>query len=215
MKINYELEMQKELDKIGLDSNKKLLIHSCCAPCSCAILEYLKKYIKIDIYFYNPNITEKDEYITRLEEQHTFNKSMDFKMEILEGEYSPRKDFIEKISGLEKEREGGARCFECYKLRMEATAKKAKELNYDYFTTVLSISPLKNSAWINEIGIELEKKYDVKFLMGDFKKKSRYLRSVNLSKEHDLYRQDYCGCIYSKLERLEKEKEKDMNNGKI
>ncbi|MGL5797231.1 MAG: epoxyqueuosine reductase QueH, partial [Cetobacterium sp.] len=93
--------------------------------------------------------------------------------------------------------------------------KKAKELNYDYFTTVLSISPLKNSAWINEIGIELEKKYDVKFLRGDFKKKSRYLRSVNLSKEHDLYRQDYCGCIYSKLERAEKEKEKDMNNGKI
>ncbi|MGL5904088.1 MAG: epoxyqueuosine reductase QueH, partial [Cetobacterium sp.] len=98
MKINYELEMQKELEKIGLDSNKKLLIHSCCAPCSCAILEYLKQYIKIDIYFYNPNITEKEEYITRLEEQHTFNKSMDFKMEILEGEYSPRKDFIEKIS---------------------------------------------------------------------------------------------------------------------
>lgn len=208
MNINYELEMQKELDKIGLDSGKKLLIHSCCAPCSCAILEYLKKYLNIDIYFYNPNITEKEEYITRLEEQHTFNMAMNFEMNILEGEYSPGKDFIEKIKGLEGEKEGGPRCYECYKLRMEATAKKAKELGYDYFTTVLSISPLKNSAWINEIGIELENKYGIKFLTGDFKKKSRYLRSVNLSKEHDLYRQDYCGCIYSKVERLQKEKEK-------
>ncbi|MGL6066057.1 MAG: epoxyqueuosine reductase QueH [Cetobacterium sp.] len=208
MKINYELEMQKELDKIGLDSGKKLLIHSCCAPCSCAILEYLKKYLNIDIYFYNPNITEKEEYITRLEEQHTFNMAMNFEMTILEGEYSPGKDFIEKIKGLEGEKEGGPRCYECYKLRMEATAKKAKELDYDYFTTVLSISPLKNSAWINEIGIELKNKYGIKFLTGDFKKKSRYLRSVNLSKEHDLYRQDYCGCIYSKVERLQKEKEK-------
>ncbi|MGL6132117.1 MAG: epoxyqueuosine reductase QueH, partial [Fusobacteriaceae bacterium] len=184
------------------------LIHSCCAPCSCAILEYLKKYLNIDIYFYNPNITEKEEYITRLEEQHTFNTAMNFEMNILEGEYSPGKDFIEKIKGLEGEKEGGPRCYECYKLRMEATAKKAKELDYDYFTTVLSISPLKNSAWINEIGIELENKYGIKFLTGDFKKKSRYLRSVNLSKEHDLYRQDYCGCIYSKVERLQKEKEK-------
>ncbi|MGL5001197.1 MAG: epoxyqueuosine reductase QueH, partial [Cetobacterium sp.] len=147
-------------------------------------------------------------YITRLEEQHTFNMAMNFEMNILEGEYSPGKDFIEKIKGLEGEKEGGPRCYECYKLRMEATAKKAKELDYDYFTTVLSISPLKNSAWINEIGIQLENKYGIKFLTGDFKKKSRYLRSVNLSKEHDLYRQDYCGCIYSKVERLQKEKEK-------
>ncbi|MGL4653961.1 epoxyqueuosine reductase QueH [Cetobacterium sp.] len=209
MKVNYELEMQKELDKIGLDSGKKLLIHSCCAPCSCAILEYLKTYLEIDIYFYNPNITEKDEYIIRLEEQHTFNDAMKFKMNIIEGEYNPAEDFIEKIKGFEKEKEGGARCHKCYRLRMEATARKAKELGYEYFTTVLSISPMKNSAWINEIGSELEKEYGVKFLRGDFKKKSRYLRSVTLSKEHNLYRQDYCGCIYSKLERIEKEKEKE------
>ncbi|MGL4997712.1 MAG: epoxyqueuosine reductase QueH [Cetobacterium sp.] len=211
MKVNYELEMQKELDRIGVKSEKKLLIHSCCAPCSCAIIEHLKEYLNLDIYFYNPNITEKEEYITRLEEQYTFNDAMKFEIDILEGEYSPSKDFIEKIKGLEDEKEGGPRCYECYKLRMEATAKKAKELHYDYFTTVLSISPLKNSVWINEIGIQLEKKYEVKFLKGDFKKKSRYLRSVHLSKEHNLYRQDYCGCIYSKIERQKKEKEK--NNG--
>ena len=189
MKTNYELEMQKELDKIGINSGKKLLIHSCCAPCSCAILEYLKTYVDIDIYFYNPNI--------------------------IEGEYSPGKDFIEKIKGFEKEKEGGARCHKCYRLRMEATAKKAKELGYEYFTTVLSISPMKNSQWINEIGIELEKEYGVKFLKGDFKKKSRYLRSVTLSKEHELYRQDYCGCIYSKLERIEKEREKEKIDGEV
>ncbi len=209
MKINYELEMQKELDIIGKNSGKKLLIHSCCAPCSCAILEYLKEYLDISIYFYNPNITEKEEYIIRLKEQFTFNDEMNFKMNIIEGEYNPKDDFINIIKGLENEKEGGARCYKCYRLRMEATAKKAKELGFDYFSTVLSISPLKKSQWINEIGIELEEKYGVKFLRGDFKKKSRYLRSVELSKEHDLYRQDYCGCIYSKLERMEKVKEKE------
>ncbi|WP_297407126.1 epoxyqueuosine reductase QueH [uncultured Cetobacterium sp.] len=206
MKINYELEMQKILDTIGKDSEKKLLIHSCCAPCSCAILEYLKEYLNISIYFYNPNITEINEYEIRLNEQHTFNNELNYNMDIIEGEYSPKSDFIEKIKGLENENEGGKRCYECYKLRMEATAKKAKELNFDYFSTVLSISPLKNSQWINEIGIELEEKYGIKFLKGDFKKKSRYLRSVELSKEYDLYRQDYCGCIYSKIERMEKKK---------
>ncbi len=209
MKINYELEMQKELDIIGKNSGKKLLIHSCCAPCSCAILEYLKEYLDISIYFYNPNITEKEEYIIRLKEQFTFNDEMNFKMNIIEGEYNPKDDFINIIKGLENEKEGGARCYKCYRLRMEATAKKAKELGFDYFSTVLSISPLKKSQWINEIGIELEEKYGVKFLRGDFKKKSRYLRSVELSKEHDLYRQDYCGCIYSKLERMEKVKENE------
>ena len=209
MKINYELEMQKELDIIGKNSGKKLLIHSCCAPCSCAILEYLKEYLDISIYFYNPNITEKEEYIIRLKEQFTFNDEMNFKMNIIEGEYNPKDDFINIIKGLENEKEGGARCYKCSRLRMEATAKKAKELGFDYFSTVLSISPLKKSQWINEIGIELEEKYGVKFLRGDFKKKSRYLRSVELSKEHDLYRQDYCGCKYSKLERMEKVKEKE------
>ncbi|WP_297596221.1 epoxyqueuosine reductase QueH [uncultured Cetobacterium sp.] len=209
MKINYEIEMQKELNSIGLNSDKKILIHSCCAPCSCAILEYLKEYLTIDIFFYNPNITDENEYIARLKEQIIFNENMNFKMEIIEGEYSPRKHFIENIKGLENEKEGGARCYKCYKLRMEATAKKAKKDGYDYFSTVLSISPLKNSQWINEIGIELEEKYGIKFLKGDFKKKSRYLRSVSISKEHHLYRQDYCGCVYSKIERTEMKNDKE------
>lgn len=201
MKVNYELEMQKELNNISLDDNKKLLLHSCCAPCSCAIIEYLQDYFEIDIFFFNPNITQYDEYIKRLNEQYSFNDVQQKKVEIITGRYCPSKDFIEKIKGNENDREGGKRCYICYKLRMEETAKKAKELNYDYFSTVLSISPMKNSQWINEIGLELEKKYDVKFLKNDFKKKNRYLRSVQLSKKFNLYRQDYCGCIYSKLER--------------
>lgn len=208
MKVNYELEMQKELEKIGKNSNKKILLHSCCAPCSCAILEYLREYLEISIYFYNPNITDKNEYISRLNEQHSFNKEIGFNMDIIEGNFNPIQDFFPKIKGLEGEKEGGARCYKCYSLRMEETAKKAKELGFDYFSTVLSISPLKNSQWINEIGIELEKKYDVKFLRGDFKKKNRYLRSVNISKEYNLYRQDYCGCVFSKIER-EKSRDED------
>lgn len=204
MKVNYELEMEKELEQIGENSKKKILLHSCCAPCSCAILEYLKKYLDISIYFYNPNITDKEEYSLRLNEQKTFNKEMKYNMSIIEGNYSPIKEFIEKIKGLEKEKEGGKRCFQCYKIRMEETAKKAKDLKYDYFGTVLSISPLKNVQWINEIGIELEKKYKISYFRGDFKKKSRYLRSVQLSKEYHLYRQDYCGCIFSKIERIKK-----------
>lgn len=204
MKVNYELEMEKELEQIGENSKKKILLHSCCAPCSCAILEYLKKYLDISIYFYNPNITDKEEYSLRLNEQKTFNKEMKYNMIIIEGNYSPIKEFIEKIKGLEKEKEGGKRCFQCYKIRMEETAKKAKDLKYDYFGTVLSISPLKNAQWINEIGIELEKKYKISYFRGDFKKKSRYLRSVQLSKEYHLYRQDYCGCIFSKIERIKK-----------
>lgn len=209
MKKNYELLMQKQIDSLDKEGKKKLLLHSCCAPCSCAILEFLKEYFDISIYFYNPNITEKEEYITRLEEQFTYNDEMGYGMEIIEGEYKPFEDFFPAIKGVEREKEGGARCFRCYKLRMEETARKAKELGFEYFSTVLSISPLKNSQWINEIGEELEEKYGVKFLRGDFKKKSRYLRSVHLSKEHNLYRQDYCGCIYSKVERMEKMNDKD------
>lgn len=207
MKKNYEIEMQKELKKVGKNSGKKILLHSCCAPCSSAILEYLKEYFKLDIYYYNPNITESDEYIRRLEEQKWYKQEMKYDVDIIESNYSPITDFIEKIKGLENEKEGGARCYKCYLLRMEATAQKAKELGYDYFSTVLSISPLKNSQWINKIGKELEEKYNIKFLEADFKKKNRYLRSIEISKEKNLYRQDYCGCIFSKIEREERKNE--------
>ncbi|MEG0022862.1 MAG: epoxyqueuosine reductase QueH [Cetobacterium sp.] len=201
MKINYDKEMEKIIDAIKKNKEKneksKLLIQSCCAPCSAAILEYLREFFEITIYFYNPNITFEEEYKLRLEEQKHYDKQLGYDMTIIGGEYNPKKDFFQKVIGLEKEPEGGKRCYECYHLRMEATAIKAKELGFDYFTTALSISPMKNSQWINEIGKELEERHEVKFLFGDFKKRSRYLRSVQLTKEHNLYRQDYCGCVFS------------------
>lgn len=214
MKINYDLAMENQLKEIKKSERKpKLLLHSCCAPCSSAILEFLQEYFEITIYFFNPNITFEEEYIKRLEEQREYHKKRGYKINVIEGRYNPEVDFFQKIKGLENEREGGKRCYQCYNLRLEETAKKAKEMEYEYFTTVLSISPMKNAQWINEIGEELGKKYGIKFLSGDFKKKSRYLRSIEISKEYELYRQDYCGCIFSKLEREKIEKEKREKNG--
>lgn len=182
----------------------RLLIHSCCAPCSSSVLEFLRDFFEVDVFFYNPNITVGDEYYKRLVEQVEYNEKLGYGMDIIEGHYNPIEDFFPKIKGLENEKEGGARCRKCYELRMRATAEKAKEMGYEFFTTALSISPLKKVQWINEIGAELEEEYGVKFLYADFKKQSRYLRSIELSKEHNLYRQDYCGCIFSKIERENK-----------
>ncbi|WP_291259221.1 epoxyqueuosine reductase QueH [Fusobacterium sp.] len=210
MKQNYDLLMEKEIEKIEkLLKKPKLLLHSCCAPCSCAVIEYLLKYFHITIFFYNPNITFEDEYTKRLEEQKKYLEERNYPIEVIEGRYSPREDFFEKVKGLEKAKEGGERCFSCYGLRLEETALKAKELEFDYFSTALSISPMKNSQWINELGESLSKKYQVKFLNGDFKKKNRYAQSVNISKEYNLYRQDYCGCVFSKIEREEYKKIKE------
>lgn len=209
MKINYEILMEnqlKEIEKTGV--KPKLLLHSCCAPCSSAILEFLQNYFDITVYFYNPNITFEEEYYKRLNEQREYHEKRGYSINVIEGKYDPKEDFFKQVKGLEDRREGGERCFKCYTLRMEATAQKAKELEFDYFSTVLSISPLKNAQWINEIGEELSKKYDIKFLNGDFKKKNRYLRSTEISREYELYRQDYCGCVFSKMEREAKEKEK-------
>lgn len=214
MKINYDLAMENQLQEIKKSENKpRLLLHSCCAPCSSAILEFLQEYFEITVYFFNPNITFEEEYLKRLEEQKEYHKKRGYKINVVEGEYNPEIDFFQKVKGLENEREGGKRCYQCYNLRLEETAKKAQELGYDYFTTVLSISPMKNAQWINEIGEELGKKYGIKFLNGDFKKKSRYLRSIEISKEYELYRQDYCGCIFSKVEREKIEKEKKEKDG--
>lgn len=214
MKINYDLAMENQLQEIKKSENKpRLLLHSCCAPCSSAILEFLQEYFEITVYFFNPNITFEEEYMKRLEEQKEYHKKRGYKINVVEGEYNPEIDFFQKVKGLENEREGGKRCHQCYNLRLEETAKKAQELGYDYFTTVLSISPMKNAQWINEIGEELGKKYGIKFLNGDFKKKSRYLRSIEISKEYELYRQDYCGCIFSKVEREKTEKEKKEKDG--
>ncbi|MFR8991923.1 MAG: epoxyqueuosine reductase QueH [Fusobacterium sp.] len=209
MKINYEILMENQLKEIEKTGTKpKLLLHSCCAPCSSAILEFLQNYFDITVYFYNPNITFEEEYYKRLNEQREYHEKREYSIKVIEGKYDPREDFFKQVKGLEDRKEGGERCFKCYTLRMEATAQKAKELGFDYFSTVLSISPLKNAQWINEIGEELSEKYGIKFLNGDFKKKNRYLRSTEISREYELYRQDYCGCVFSKVEREAKEKEK-------
>lgn len=198
--INYQKILDKELDRIQSNNiTPTLLLHSCCAPCSSYVIEYLSKYFKITVFYYNPNISPDNEYRYRANEQKRLIESMPLKnpVEFLEGEYIPD-DFFDISKGLENEPEGGARCAKCFNLRLSKTAETAKQGNYDYFTTTLTISPLKNAKLINNIGIELSKKYDVPYLQSDFKKKNGYKRSIVLSKEYNLYRQNYCGCIFSK-----------------
>ena len=193
-RINYYLKYQdviKELDGIN---KPKILVQACCGPCSTQVLNELKKFFDVTLYYYNPNIYPLEEFEKRYEQ---FCLIPDAK--VIKGEYEENK-FIDSISivrdfGLLKE--GSKRCYYCYKFRLEETARKAKSDGYDYFTTTLSISPYKNSDWINELGEELEKKYDIKFLYSDFKKKDGYKKSINFSKEYGLYRQEYCGCKYS------------------
>ena len=195
--MNYNLLMEEEINKIG--EGKTLLLHACCAPCSSAVLERLGNIFKITILYYNPNITEEVEYQKRLNEIHKFIKKFKtkYKINIIDGRYEP-KEFFSIAKGLENEKERGKRCYKCYELRLEETAKIAKEKNFDYFTTTLSLSPYKNSNWINEIGKKLKEKYNINYLYSYFKKNNGYKRSIELSKEYNLYRQNYCGCIYSK-----------------
>jgi len=202
MKENYQLKLENILNEI--DSPKKLFLHSCCGPCSSYVIEYLSNYFEITIYYYNPNISEKAEFNKRLEEQKRIVRELPtkYKVDVIEGNFDNDR-YEEIIKGLENEPEGGSRCYKCYKLRMEETAKMAKKLGYDYFTTTLSISPYKNANWINEIGEELEKEYDIKYLYADFKKKNGYKRSIELSRIYNLYRQDYCGCKYSIRNKIE------------
>ena len=195
-KINY----QKELDKILLNTNgQMLLLHSCCAPCSSYVLSYLNKYFKITVLYYNPNITDENEYKKRKAEQIRLISELPAEnpIEIIDCDYEPDK-FFEIVKGLEDCPEGGERCFRCYELRLEKAAEFAKKHNFDWFCTTLSISPLKNAQKINEIGNELSKKYGVRFLPSDFKKKEGFKQSIELSKKYSLYRQNYCGCVYSK-----------------
>ena len=182
----------------------KLLLHSCCAPCSSAVLERLTQHFEITIFYYNPNIEPKTEYDIRVKEQQRFIHEIDAKYPVsfLEGEYVPKR-FHEAIKGKEMIPEGGSRCYECYQLRLEETAKMAASQQYDYFTTTLSISPYKNAKGLNEIGQKIAAEYEGLFyLYADFKKRNGYRRSIELSKEYGLYRQDYCGCVYSKKERM-------------
>ena len=195
--MNYDILMEEEIEKIK-GKEKTLLLHACCAPCSSAVLERLGNIFKITILYYNPNITDKEEYDKRLEEIHKFIEKFEtkYKIDIIDGRYD-KNEFFEMAQGLENEPEKGKRCYKCYNLRLEETARIAKEKNFDYFTTTLSLSPYKNSNWINEIGENLKDKYQVEYLYSDFKKKNGYKRSIELSKEYNLYRQNYCGCIYS------------------
>ncbi|MEE1371087.1 MAG: epoxyqueuosine reductase QueH [Bacilli bacterium] len=197
MKENYSVKCENILN--NLDSKKKLLLHSCCGPCSSYVISYLTNYFDITILYYNPNIYPYDEYLKRKQEQIKLINEIDCSnnLDIMDCDYD--NDLYEKcIIGLENEPERGNRCMVCYNLRMEKTAKMAKECNYDYFCTTLSVSPYKNSEWINKIGEKLQIKYNINWLYSDFKKKDGYKQSILLSKKYNLYRQDYCGCIYSK-----------------
>ena len=196
--MNYDILMEEEIKKIE-KKNPTLLLHACCAPCSSAVLERLGDIFEITIFYYNPNITDQKEYQKRLDKIHMFISKFKTKnkIKILDGRYDPN-EFFNMAKGLENEPERGKRCYKCYELRLDETAKVAKELDFDYFTTTLSLSPHKNSNWINEIGENLDKKYNTKYLYSDFKKKNGYKRSIELSNIYDLYRQNYCGCIYSK-----------------
>lgn len=202
-KVNY----QKLLDEIIMKNEREditpsLLLHSCCAPCSSYTIEYLSQYFSITVFYYNPNISEQAEYEKRKAEQIRLINSMPVKNKVrfLACGYDSG-EFFDIAKGYEDCREGGERCFRCYRLRLEKTARTARDNGFDYFCTTLSISPLKNAQKINQIGYETEKKYGVAWLPSDFKKREGYKRSIELSRAFDLYRQNYCGCIYSKRER--------------
>ena len=209
-KRNYQRELEQTLAYLQKEGKvPTLLLHACCAPCSSYVLEYLSSYFKITIFFYNPNISPAAEYEKRVEELHRLVSELPavYPIKIIDGLYEPEK-FYEMARGLEMITEGGARCFACYRLRLEETARIARDHGFDYFTTTLSISPMKNAAKLNEIGERLTKEYGVAYLFSDFKKKNGYKRSVELSHEYGMYRQDYCGCIFSKHEREQANEEK-------
>lgn len=227
---NYQRELEKIIDRLeyAAPALPTLLLHSCCAPCSSYCMEYLREYFQITVFYYNPNITEREEYGKRVREEirliEAFNRQAEewesaqsgsgdsgkgadarrkaekrkpFKIAVMEGDYEPSR-FLDMARGLEDCREGGERCFRCYELRLRETAERAKKLGVDFFTTTLTISPLKNAAKLNEIGERLAGEYGVAWLVSDFKKRGGYQRSIELSKEYDLYRQNYCGCVFSK-----------------
>ena len=200
--INFQKELDKLINKLQEQGEiPTLLLHSCCAPCSSYVIEYLSQYFHVTVFYYNPNISELEEYKKRVKEQKRLISEFPAKynVDFLEGTYD-NENYNKMILGLEDCKEGGERCFICYDMRLRETAKVAKAGGFDYFTTTLSISPLKNSAKLNEIGHNFGIEYGIEYLLSDFKKKEGYKRSIELSKEYDLYRQNYCGCIFSKNE---------------
>lgn len=203
-KVNYDLKFKETVS--GFDGKKKkLLLHSCCAPCSTAVLEKVTPYFDVTVFFYNPNITESEEYYLRLNEQKRFLKTAygDI-VDLIEGRYFSR-EFFYMVEGYEKEPEGGARCTLCFNDRLQETAKLAKQNGFDYFCSTLTVSPHKNADLINKIGEKFAKENGVEWLYSDFKKEEGYKRSIEISKEYELYRQRYCGCLYSKYAHIKTE----------
>lgn len=207
MKENYQKLMEEEIERNkALGVKPTLLLHACCAPCSSGVLPVLVEHFKITIFFHNPNISPESEYNYRLEELKRLVGEMGYSdIEIVEPEYK-EEEFLAIAKGREDLPEGGARCKDCYRLRLSATAEYAKEKGFDYFTTTLTVSPYKNAEYLNEIGRELSDEYGVKYLLSDFKKKEGYKRSCENSKKYGLYRQIYCGCVYSKAKAEERMK---------
>lgn len=208
-KRNVQKELDALLEKLPKDKPPRLLLHACCAPCSSYVLEYLSRYFSITLLFYNPNISPQTEYEKRYAELLRLVKEQPhrFSVSVAPCGYDPE-IFFSAVRGMESLPEGGARCAVCYRMRLEAAAKAAKEGGFDYFTTTLSISPLKDAEKLNAIGAELSGEYGVPYLYSDFKKKEGYKRSVALSREYRLYRQNYCGCIFSKQEAERREEQK-------
>lgn len=213
-KMNGNINYQKKMDEILKVVEKEneqgknpptLLLHSCCAPCSSYVLEYLTNYFQITILYYNPNISEEKEYRKRVEELKRLLEELPAKYPVafIEGHYNPD-EYYKAVRGLEHLGEKSERCYECYKLRIDYAARLARENGFDYYTTTLSISPHKNAVWLNEIGQQLSDKYGIAYLYADFKKRNGYKRSIELSAQYHLYRQDFCGCIYSKAEEAER-----------
>lgn len=206
-KKNYYIEFEKVIRGIDLENPPSLLLHSCCGSCSTSVLELLSDYFKVTLLYYNPNIYPREEYYKRLEEQKKVLEKVSgrFEIKFLEGRYDPA-EYFDAVKGVEQLPEGSQRCFNCYELRLKEAAQFAKNLNMDYFATTLSVSPYKNAQIINEIGEKIGAEYGVKHLPNDFKKKNGYKKSVELSKKWNIYRQDYCGCPFSKREAEEREK---------
>ena len=212
------VDYQRKLDGILCDLEKRgevpsLLLHCCCAPCSTYVLEYLSNYFRITTFYYNPNIFPEEEYQHRVAELKRFSAEFPTKypVQFLEGNYEPAK-YYAAVKGLEHDPEGGARCLKCFELRLGESAKVAKELGMDYFTTTLTISPMKDAAVLNEIGEKMAEKFGVRHLPSNFKKRNGFLRSTEICKIYGLYRQDFCGCVYSKMERERAQKAAETQN---
>ncbi|MGN1346632.1 MAG: epoxyqueuosine reductase QueH [Eubacteriales bacterium] len=205
MAENYGQWLEKKLEEIEKTGTRpRLMLHVCCAPCSSYVFEYIARFFEITAFFYNPNISPEREFSFRLAELRRFlNESGHTETSVCLPDYRPE-EFFDAVRGMEDLPEGGERCRTCYELRLRRTAEAARDGGFDFFTTTLSISPYKNAAWLNEIGIRLAQEYGVEYLRSDFKKKGGYQRSIALSAQYHLYRQDYCGCVYSKLEAEQK-----------